>query len=455
MHRFFGLLLLVVVIFFGVLVWVQWDRRPLVDPHGVPSVLGGTTPLRLTVKSPGPGLAAARIVARRDGQTWILFEQLFPRSTWRGSGVGTFEIAVTPDWTALGLSEGEFELEVWISTYGWHLRGHDEAPVWTRRVALDTTPPRLELLTTQHNVRLGGVELAIWRQTSDAIESGVEVGQYYFPGVSGYFADPQLVLGLFAIPQDQEPTVQPRVVAADAAGNRAALSIPARVRARRFAERTLTIDDVFLARKVPEIEAANQLPAVGSLLERYLRINRELRHQNEARIKEITRESEATPSWFSPFHRQSNSAPLSSFADRRTYVYRGEEIDRQVHLGFDLASLAASPVEAAQDGKVVFAGNLGIYGNTVVLDHGLGVFTLYGHLRAIDVTVGERVARGQKLGLTGETGLAAGDHLHFSVMLRGIHVDPVEWWDGGWIRNHLLAKLQAFPRADAVANKEQ
>lgn len=451
MRRAFVGILLVVVVGLGVVTWVQWDPLPLVEPHGVPGVVGHATPLRLTVRSPGPGLSMLRLVARRNGQTWALFEQFFARTSWRGSGVQVFDVEVTPDWAALAIPEGELHLELWVSTYGWHIRGHDRAPAWEGGVRLDTTPPHVELLTTQHNVRLGGVELAIWR-AADAVESGVEVGGYYFPGVAGYFADPQLLLGLFAIPQDLDTMAQPRVVATDAAGNRSERNIPVRIQARRFAERVLTIDDKFLARKVPEIEAANQLPAQGSLLDRYLRINRELRRENEARIREMTRASDPKPLWLASFHRQSNSAPLSSFADRRTYVYRGEEVDRQVHLGFDLASIAASPVEAAQAGRVVFAGNLGIYGNTVVLDHGLGLFTLYGHLRSLDVAVGQRVERGEKLGLTGETGLAAGDHLHFSVMLWGVHVDPVEWWDGDWIRKHLLAKLEAFPRASAAAN---
>ena len=138
---------------------------------------------------------------------------------------------------------------------------------------------------------------------------------------------------------------------------------------------------------------------------------------------------------------------MSTFADRRIYVYEGKVIDRQTHLGYDLASLQLAPVEAAQNGIVVFAGNLGIYGNTVVLDHGLGVFSLYGHLSTHRRASGAGVQAGETLGQTGETGLAGGDHLHFSIMLDGIHVDPVEWWDPNWLRDHVTAKLRLFPHA--------
>ena len=161
----------------------------------------------------------------------------------------------------------------------------------------------------------------------------------------------------------------------------------------------------------------------------------------------MCRESLPAPRWEGAFLRLPNSAPLSSFADRRTYVHDGDTIDRQTHLGFDLASLRGSPVPAANAGKVVFGGPLGIYGNTVVIDHGLGVFSLYGHLSEVGVKPGDEVGRGDPVGKTGDTGLAAGDHLHFSVMIHGVHVDPVEWWDAHWIHDHVEERLAEFPRA--------
>ena len=108
-----------------------------------------------------------------------------------------------------------------------------------------------------------------------------------------------------------------------------------------------------------------------------------------------------------------------------------------MHLGFDLASLKNSPAPAANSGVVAFAGPLTIYGNTVIVDHGLGLQTLYGHLSSLAVKEGDEVKQGQELGRTGTTGLAVGDHLHFEVLIQGISVTPVEWWDGKWIRDHI------------------
>ncbi|MFI5324290.1 MAG: M23 family metallopeptidase, partial [Thermodesulfobacteriota bacterium] len=80
-------------------------------------------------------------------------------------------------------------------------------------------------------------------------------------------------------------------------------------------------------------------------------------------------------------------------------------------------------------------------GNTVIIDHGMGVATLYGHMSSIDVKVGDRVSKKQILGKTGQTGLAAGDHLHYGVYVNGVAVRPVEWWDDKWIKDNVILKI--------------
>ena len=107
-----------------------------------------------------------------------------------------------------------------------------------------------------------------------------------------------------------------------------------------------------------------------------------------------------------------------------------------------LSSLALSPVEASNSGTVVYADYLGIYGNTVIIDHGLGLFSLYGHLSSLAVEAGQNVSRRETLGQTGQTGLAGGDHLHFSMVLQGMQINPIEWWDEEWVRKHVLVKLE-------------
>ena len=103
----------------------------------------------------------------------------------------------------------------------------------------------------------------------------------------------------------------------------------------------------------------------------------------------------------------------------------GEQMIR--HLGIDFSSLKGSAVAAINDGIVREAENDPIYGNTVIVDHGVGIFSLYMHLDAIKAKVGQSVKSGQVIGTVGETGYATGPHLHLSIKINTISVDPVKF----------------------------
>ena len=184
-----------------------------------------------------------------------------------------------------------------------------------------------------------------------------------------------------------------------------------------------------------------ELDQRGNLLDNYLAINGELRASNSQYLIDLADDSAQEFLWSRPFLQMPNSQVMSTFADRRTYLYEGRSVDQQDHLGYDLASTSRAPIPAANDGIVVLARFFGIYGNAVVIDHGFGLMSLYGHLSSLDVSEGDVVERGQSLGRSGETGLAGGDHLHFTMLLQGVPVNPVEWWDGHWIQDRLETKL--------------
>jgi murein DD-endopeptidase MepM/ murein hydrolase activator NlpD len=448
-----GLVVALVVLVVAGVLWTRAEPfAPTVELDPPIDVVGRATPVALVARDRGTGLARVevRLVPSSGEPAVVATESFPPGGGWLGLG-GVHEAKLNPtlDAAAAHLAEGPATLEVWATDHSW-LAGLHRGPRLARPVTIDVTPPTVELLSTQHVVRLGGSECAVYRVGADAVRSGVQVGDDLFPGVAGFFADGALRVALFAVAQDAT-AARPAVVAADAAGNTRSIAMGADVRGRHFAEKTLPITEDFLARKVPELLHANGLDESGDLVAGYLRVNRELRAATERRVRDICRESAPRPLWEGAFLRLPNSAPLSGFADRRTYVYDGKPIDRQTHLGFDLASLRGSPVPAGNTGRVVFTGPLGIYGNTVIIDHGLGVFSLYGHLSSIDVTTGSDVHRGDPIGKTGDTGLAAGDHLHFSIMVAGVHVDPVEWWDAHWIHDHVETRLAAFPRRDGTS----
>jgi murein DD-endopeptidase MepM/ murein hydrolase activator NlpD len=199
-----------------------------------------------------------------------------------------------------------------------------------------------------------------------------------------------------------------------------------------------------MSRVVPAI--LSQTPELrdrGNLLDNYLMINNELRAENTRTIVELAQHSATEFLWNRSFVQMPNAKVMSDFADRRTYVYEGRDVDQQDHLGFDLASTRMAEIPSANDGIVVLARYLGIYGNAVVVDHGYGLMSLYGHLSSLAVEEGQTVERGQSLGRSGETGLAGGDHLHFSLLIHGVSVNPREWWDSHWIGDRLVLKLGA------------
>jgi murein DD-endopeptidase MepM/ murein hydrolase activator NlpD len=233
------------------------------------------------------------------------------------------------------------------------------------------------------------------------------------------------------------------VVAEDEAGNQRVVGVSVTFLPVRFPKDTIKLTEPFLARKVPEL--APQTPGTatpGQLLEAFLRVNRDGRKAAEAKNREVARQGPSPkPLWQGAFRQQTNSQVFANFPEERTYVFDGRAVDSSWHLGIDLASRKQSPIEASNAGRVAFVGPNGIYGNTVVLDHGLGLATLYGHLSEIAVKVGQTVAKGETLGRSGETGLAGGDHLHFGVLVHGVYSNPLEWWDEHWIRDRIAKPL--------------
>ncbi len=452
--RWLIFLVTVAIAYFG---WVKLDpSRPTATVRQPLRYLGRHAQIPLDVADRGTGLASVEVFIEAGGTRYQLISETYPAAGWRGSGVHqkSFDLAVSP--RDAKIPEGAATLLVIASDGSWLNTLRSSPPTLVQPVEIDYTPPVIEVLTRQHYMRLGGSDVVVYKTSKDAVRSGVQVESYFFAGTKGALTDPDVTVALFAVPQDLTTAARPKVVAEDAAGNRREAEFFVAVKPRKFSERTLDVGDDFLKRKVPELLETNRLPQTDDLVAGYLTINRELRKQSEETIRKVCGHSEPKLLWSEVFLRQPDSAPLSSFADRRSYKHDGNIIDSQTHLGFDLASLRLSPVTAENNGKVAFADNLGIYGNTVILDHGLGLFSLYGHLSSIGVPVGQMVHRGDSLGRTGETGLAAGDHLHFSMMVDGVHVDPVEWWDPKWVADHVIEKLKSFespaPAAAAPAN---
>lgn len=319
----------------------------------------------------------------------------------------------------------------------------------TRTVEVRLTPPQIAVLSQFHYINHGGTEMVVYRVTPPDAESGVRVGDYEYRGFPASGAglstgDPALRVAFFALLWDQPLNTPINVYARDAVGNTGTGSFDYRTFPKQFRSSTIPLDDRFLARVVPPIlqnSTELQVDDPNNMLAAYLAINRDLRRMNNDTIRALALETDPEILWRGAFKQLLNTAVEAGFADQRTYVYNGEDVDHQVHLGFDLASTAAASVRTANRGRIVHAGWLGIYGNCVIVDHGMGLQSLYAHLSSITVSTGQIVERDGEVGRSGSTGLAGGDHLHFTMLLEGNAITPVDWWSAQWVQDRVLRKL--------------
>ena len=384
----------------------------------------------LTLRDAGSGLKSAKVVVTQADKQITLLDTTYANPVRDAAEKFTLEPA--------GLRDGPFSLTITATDRSIANFGAGNTTSVTRQYTLDTTPPRVEVTSLAHNVRQGGVGAVSFSVNEVPESAGVVVGDDFYPA---YKLENGKYFGLYVFPYNMDPkNFVPKVKVTDKAGNIGVSSFRFQAIPRKFRQDKLNISDTFLDSKMPQYY--DIITDTRDNLQIYLKVNNDIRRQNSVFLKELAQKSAPTMLWDKKaFLRLPNAAPRAGFGDHRTYMYQNREIDQQTHMGVDLASLEGAPVPAANTGKVVFAGFLGIYGETVIIDHGLGLQTLYAHLRQIDVKVGQDIKKGEILGKTGVSGLAAGDHLHFGVLVDGQETSPIEWWDQHWIDDNILSKL--------------
>ena len=402
------------------------------------------------------GLQRIWIAVMQQGKEFVLLDQTFPsQGLLRKGAVLQQPVSVEIKVYELGLKDGEAILRtaLWDYSYRGWLSGNQSYA--EHRVVVDTKPPTIEMVSRNHNMNQGGAGLAVYRVSEPVASTGIQVANRFFPGSRGYFADPNTFVAFFALPYDKGPEARLHVIATDHAGNVARTGFLRHINARSFRKDNVNVSDAFLKQKMPEFEeSVGKDEFSGSLLEKFLKVNRDMRQANRETINTTCGKSDAKQHWQGQFLRLPASARKAGFADHRTYRYKGRTVDKQVHLGIDLASTANSPVPAANSGRVAFSENLGIYGQTVIIDHGFSLFSIYSHLSRIGVTKDQMVSKSEIIGLTGDTGMAGGDHLHFGILIHGTFVNPIEWWDPNWIRHNITDKLRSAEERTGVTKKE-
>lgn len=432
------------VIFLGVLgavVLFALSTTPTINLPPSLTALGQSTPVTVHVNSTH-GIRTLKAWVEQEGNRYPAWQMNQParRIVWRGVAQDhgwTFKTG-TQDIPQLKDGKAKIIIEATSNDFRGKIASAE------REVTIVTRPPTVSADQDQHYLYLGMADLVTLSLGGYWTEAGVRVGDQIFrawpmpDGKPGFFS-------LYAYAWNMPPNTAPVVYATNPAGNEAishiAFQFP-KSEQPKYRVRDLPVDDRFMEKVVNELDPNGS----GDLVTRFVRINNDMRRANNKTLSDLRFKTESRFLWSQPFLQQANSKAEANFADVRNYIYKGTKIDQQVHLGYDLSSTQHVDVMASNDGRVVYAAPLGIYGNCIVVDHGYGLQSIYGHLSEIAVHEGDMVKRGQSMGKSGMTGMAGGDHVHFSMQLEGIQIDPKEWWDAHWIQDH-VARRVPLPRS--------
>lgn len=314
-------------------------------------------------------------------------------------------------------------------------------------LVIDQRRPVLSIIANSYKIQKGGSAIVIFKaedQHMKSLKIETNFGKTFIAQPfmkEGYYAS------LLAWPV-QEETFNAVVVARDQAGNETKSAVPLRLKDHAYRVSNIELSDAFLDGKIAELaNVYEQTAGVDDRLEQFRIINEKVRADNEKIIHEITSKvSNKMVSDFRPvpFYPLVNGQKVADFGDHRIYSYKGQEnISNAYHMGLDLASVAMGPITSTNGGKVVFSQENGIYGNLPIIDHGFGLYTLYGHCSDVHVQEGDVAAPTQQIAKTGLSGYAMGDHLHFGILVQGIEVRPEEWMDAKWINDNISSVIES------------
>jgi murein DD-endopeptidase MepM/ murein hydrolase activator NlpD len=413
------------------------SSTPVLTMPATVTALGKSTPITVQVSDPH-GIRSAVATVEQNGTTYKVWEMESPshRLRWKGGTPDTSFAFNAGARATPQLKDGKARLMVEATSNDF--RGKTARV--ERDVVVITRAPSVSVDSDQHYLYLGMADLATFTVSGYTTDYGVRVGDEKFRawpmpgGKPGYFS-------LFAFAWNMPAGTPPLVYATDPAGNEVTgqmvFQFP-KSEQPKYRTRDLPLDDKFVQKVVNELDPNGS----GDMVERFVKINSQMRRENNKTLSDLRLKTADHFLWSQPFRQQTNSKVEANFADVRNYMYQGKKIDQQVHLGYDLSITQHVGVEASNDGKVVYAAPLGIYGNCIVLDHGYGLQSIYGHLSEIAVHEGDMVKQGQIMGKSGMTGMAGGDHIHFSMQLEGVQIDPKEWWDAHWIKDHIANRVE-------------
>jgi murein DD-endopeptidase MepM/ murein hydrolase activator NlpD len=392
------------------------------------------------------GLGSYQVILSDGVRRIVVASGSFPASP-RQSRISV----LLPEKSGLDPEKSPWKLTVTVTDRSlWNL-GKGNAVSCSASVMVDTRPPMVGIVASSPSIVRGGSALVIFQARDKHLaEVYVRVDGYRFKAIpyrkKGYWA------ALIAWPFRQKK-FRAVAVAVDHSGNKKSVEIPIEKIEKKYRISRIRLSDRFLDGKIAELAAENpKVSNVKDRLKRFVAVNEGMREDNEKLIHKYARQvSSVDFGHWSPhaFYPLKSAKRVADFGDERHYYYqdKSREISLSYHLGYDLASVRRAPIVSSNDGVVVFAAYNGIYGNMPLIDHGFGLFTLYGHCSSVSVSAGEKVKAGEMIAKTGKSGLALGDHLHFGILVQGIEVLPMDWMKQNWINSHITGVMR---RADKV-----
>ncbi len=438
-----------IVVVFGFIGWflvsIFEGEKPQIQLASLPVFLAKTTEIPLVVTDVKRGIRTIKVTLKQGNRHVTLLEKHFSfEGLLNAEGAHRFDAVLSINPT--DLNQGRVDLEVYAWDYSRSNGGDGNLTISEHQMTIDTIPPALRLVSRLNYVNEGGSGLVVYQTTSDAVKSGLYVENRFFPGFPApKNADQGMHVCYFGIPVNAKKDINLFLWAEDKAKNisKANLNRSIHIREKNFRTRKINISDRFLDEILPYFAPELKDPTAQNMV-KFLEINQRVRKENSEVFYSLRTNTRPEQLWEGLWLRLENAATMAKFGDKRLYYYKDNVIDEQIHMGIDLASLANSKVGAVNNGRVIFADRLGIYGLTVVLDHGQGLASTYSHLSHINVKPEQTVAKGDVVAKTGQTGLAGGDHLHFGIMVNGLFVNPIEWWDSHWIKDNVTRKLDAI-----------
>jgi len=442
---FFKLLLLILIIGAGVFAYYspQFEKVPPKIEAPAKVYANAKTPIKFTL-SDNSSIKSAKVTLMANGKKIPIYSQNFLLKSKKQN----VEVKVPKEITNSKITKWNIIIEANDGSKWNFLRGNKS--IFRGELLIDKTPPIIDMVEKSYSILKGGSALVIYKAIDNNLkETYVDVGNGVKFKAIKYKKD-GVYATLIAWPFNRD-SFNPTIVAIDTSGNISKYPFDIYRRNKNYRVSKIRATDRFINGKISQL--ASQDPDYANItkkLDKFKAVNELMRKKNEDYIHSHSKK--VTPfngSWdIKPFYPLKGAKKVSDFGAKRYYYYGSPDniISTSYHVGYDFASVRHANLYASNPGIVVSTKRNGIYGNMPLIDHGFGLYTLYGHCSTILVKTGQRVKRGEVIAKTGKTGLALGDHLHFGILVQGVEVYPLEWMGKKWIKDNIT---DIFKKADA------